>query len=167
MFLRFSALQKVKTTRGFFPLKCTVISPNRKDLKPVILLVIHFLALSNSVSHEIRAGSNFSIILPVWKIHFLFKCIVIGLNLFHHLRWRIPYKQSFLCPNVNGVFAKKFKMILNAQINCVLGQCFTDTEFLIGSNTRSAVILLILLKMLTLWLSYFIKYIFMLHIKEV
>ena len=51
---------------------------------------------------------------------------------------------------VNGVFAKKFKMILNAQINCVLGQCFTDTEFLIGSNTRSAVILLILLKMLTL-----------------
>ena len=68
---------------------------------------------------------------------------------------------------MNGVFAKKFKMILNAQINCVLGQCFTDTEFLIGPNTRIAVILLILLKMLTLCLSLCIKYVFMLHIKEV
>ena len=56
---------------------------------------------------------------------------------------------------------------INAQIHCVLGHCFTDTEFYIRSNIRSAVTLLILLKMFTLCLSLCIKYIFMLHFSEV
>ena len=38
----------------------------------------------------------------------------------------------------------------NTQIHCVLGNCFADTEFLIGPNVRSAVTFLTLLKKLIL-----------------
>ena len=50
--------QSQNYTEGFFPLKCIVISPKRKDLKPAILVVIHFPAWSNSISCETRAASN-------------------------------------------------------------------------------------------------------------
>ena len=85
-------------TEGFFPLKCTVIPPNCKDLKPAMLLRINFPALSNSVRHKIRAGKNFLLrkILLIRKTHFLTQRLIRKthcdrLNLFHHLKWLISY----------------------------------------------------------------------------